>query len=366
MTAPHRYGAGLPRIGDRPLDEADLARVRQHLRAATAWLGLGFGCSLTAALGFVLDPGSAWLLPIALASLAVAVHGSTRMRIVMVVGWLAQAAFALVATVRPEARPAHPLLVLAVQVATSAVAIGFLAARVHDGVRLLSRRRALRHDLRDGVAQRCEGALHGTGLPRVFRTLQRRGEFDDLGQRHGIEILERSGLVLRADGHVPRRPVFAPLHLVAPSVPHALRVALPDDLATIASPSTELRRRSLTEAERSELERHAHAMRRIPWQALAVLPSAGLAAWQFFDGSWTSWQSLAAVVVHALAGASLLHTVQRFRAGGRLRADRTLRWVVTVADHDALSGSAARLEMLPISRMAWTEHGHPASWRLDS
>ena len=98
--------------------------------------------------------------------------------------------------------------------------------------------------------------------------------------------------------------------------------------------------------------------------APAVLAALG---WQWeHTTAEVPWLGLVAAAVYLLGGAAAFHYVHRMRTASRLRADAELRWLVTVTDRDAPEGAAPRLEMLPVSRLAWTEHARPAPWRLDA
>ena len=193
------------------------------------------------------------------------------------------------------------------------------------------------------------------------------GEIVEAGPRHEIELLPHSGFVVQVDGRPPRRPLLARVTSVAPTVPHAFRVALPPDLSAIASPTVQLERRSLTPAERDELGRRANAMRRPPWFVYVAAPAVlAAAAWQWNHAAAEQpWLGVAAIAVYLLGGAAAFHYVQRVRTASRLRSDADLRWLVTVTERDAPEGAAPHLEMLPVSRLAWTEHARPAAWRLD-
>jgi hypothetical protein len=79
--------------------------------------------------------------------------------------------------------------------------------------------------------------------------------------------------------------------------------------------------------------------------------------------------------LYALAGIAYFGYARRIAAAKKLESDRELRWVVTVDDvhRDAaepdgsttpIAANAPRLEVLPISHLAWTENASPAAWRL--
>jgi len=369
VSPAHRYGAGLPKVGTRALEDDEHSRVRRACRRATVWLvGASVGVALSVSVALMLpDPWIAFGMSVAaLASLTALVLGGVGVRVGVLLGFLAQGGVSFMAAEMPEARPPHPLLVTALELGTVAVAFGFVIARVHGALALLRRRAELADDLRGGVVDRCAGRLRDLGDARTFRILLRRGDVLDAGPRHEIELLPRSGFVLRVDGHSPSRPLLAPIASIAPGAPHALRVALPPDLSAIGSPTVELQRRGLTLAEREELLRHATTLRRPPWHLFISMPAClAVVSWQWQHAlSERPWLGLMTIAVYLAAGASGLHFAQRRRTATRLRADESLRWLVTVTERDAPEGGVPHLEMLPVSRLAWTEHAQPAPWRL--
>lgn len=369
MPAADRYGAGLPKVGTRALEDAERKSVHRALRNAKVWLvGASLGVALSLAVArLVADPWVGFGMSIAaLAAVVALVLGKTGVRVAVVLGLLAQGVVVFMAAQMPEARPPHPLLVTALELGTVAVALAFAAVRIQGAVALLGRRRELADDLQEAAVDRCAGRLRDLADARTFRILRRRGDVRETGTGHEIELLPRSGFVLRVDGRPPSHPLLAPTTSVAPAAPHALRVALPADLSAIASPTVELQRRSLTPAEREEVLRHAASLRRPPWHIFLTVPAwvaAGSWQWQHALGE-QPWLGLLTLTASLIAGASGLHVVQRHRTATRLRADERLRWLVTVTERDAPEGSPPHLEMLPVSRLAWTEHAEPAPWRL--
>lgn len=374
MTSSLRYGGGLPKVGTRALAGAEAERVRRALWRARTWL-LGTvvvmtASSILATSGVLpLHPAVAFAAAVALVASIIAVAlGSMAVRVGVAAGIVAQAVVLWMASAMPEARPPHPLLVGALQAGTVVLSARLVLLRLHGAWSLYRRRTALAEDLHARDVDRCAGRLRELAEARTFQILQRRGEIVEAGPRHEIELLPRSGFVLQVDGRALSRPLLARVTSVAPTVPHAFRVALPSDLSAIASPTVQLERRSLTPAEREELERRANGMRRPPWSLYVASPAVlAAAAWQWQHASAeVPWLGLTAIAVYLLGGAAAFHYVQRLRTASRLRSDAELRWLVTVTDRDAPEGAAPHLEMLPVSRLAWTEHARPASWRLDA
>ncbi|MCR9165798.1 MAG: hypothetical protein ACE37F_32355 [Nannocystaceae bacterium] len=373
MTSGVRYGGGLPKIDARALDDEELLEVRRALRRARGWLG-GAALILAAAgaasvADVPLHPVQVFIACIAIAACVVAVAiGSLAVRTGVAAALAAQAVVVWMASVMPEARPPHPWIIAALQLGTVAVSARLVLLRLRDAWAMERRRSAVLHDLRERNVDRCAGRLRALAQTRTFGDLQRRGEIAAPQTRHEIELLPRSGFILRVDGRPLSRPLLAPVTSVAPAVPHALRVALPADLRAIASPTVQLERRSLTPAEREELAARATSMRRPPWSIYVAVPAVMLtASWQWeHTGAQDSWLGLAAIAAYLFGGAAALHCIQRLRNASRLHDDADLRWLVTVTERDAPQGTAPHLEMLPVSRLAWTEHARPATWRLDT
>lgn len=374
MTGPLRYGGGLPKVGMRALSDQEVERVRRALWRAKTWLlGTLFVLTISALLAMSealpLHPVVAFAASVAIfASISAVALGSVTVRIGVAVGIVAQGVVLWMASSMPEARPPHPLLVGTLRVGTVALSARLVLLRLHGAWTLYRHRAAVSEDLLARDVDRCAGRLRERTETRTFKILRRRGELFEAGPRHEIELLPRSGFVLLVDRHPLRQPLLARVTAVAPTVPHAFRVALPPDLSAIASPTVELERRSLTPAEREELERCATRMHRPPWPLFVALPAVlSAAAWQWkHTSAEVPVLALAAIAIYLLGGAAAFHYVQRLRTASRLRSDAELRWLVTVTERGAPEGATPHLEMLPVSRLAWTEHARPASWRLDA
>jgi hypothetical protein len=182
-----------------------------------------------------------------------------------------------------------------------------------------------------------------------------------------LEVLPRAQLVVRIDGVWTRRWQLAHIAEIAAARPHAYRTALPDGVVRIA-PDTRLRleRRSLTPEERAELTAHVHRLRRAAWPALAATLAvvAVLGVRMTFAPDWHNLVDAVALGWYVLAGIAYFGYARRIAAARKLESDRELRWVVTVDDVPGESDGAPRLEVLPISHLAWTENASPAAWRL--
>jgi len=255
-----------------------------------------------------------------------------------------------------------------VLVATTVLGLSFGGLAFARRVRLLWLTPRIRADLAKGDLERFEGRpsepldrvltrLHAGAGPSVRRAPTR------------LEVLPRSGLVVRFAGRRIEHWEAAHVADVAPTQPHALRVELPHGVAPSApDPGLCLKRRSLTPHERAELSRHIVRLRRRRWPVVMLtLVVLGLVGWDLsntvpdrtlpLDGVSLGWLALL-VVVYIGYG-------RRMLAARKLEHDRTLRWVVTV-HQDAADPHCdpPSLEVLPISQLAWTERASPAGWRL--
>lgn len=372
-----RYCAGLPEIGTRPLRPREIDDTRQlfararwvlaglaTLPCAAAWVSWQVASQLDAAVmtevGGSLGLGVAF---VALVGVVCALLGGDRLwRWGGVVGVLAVAALGLIPHALPDALPAHPAVIATVAVHMLAVGGSFLVVRGIEAIRVVARRRRLLADLGQGTVTRCEGRLSTLRYSTALRRLARRGDIDDHGGVHGIEVLPRSGFVVSVDGQRPSRTTIAFTTQVASPAPFAFRTSLPDGLD---APTPDLKRRSLTPAEADELSRHAAALRRPSRLALVVAPlTVAAATWHVLMGGADRPLATAACMgLYALATLALFHELRRIRAGRKLRADLELRWLVTV--EPAQESQAPKLEVLAISQLAWSENATPAGWRVD-
>lgn len=193
-----------------------------------------------------------------------------------------------------------------------------------------------------------------------------------------LEVLPRAQLVVRIDGAWTQRWQLAHVAEIAAARPHAYRTALPDGVVRIA-PDARLRleRRSLTPEERAELTDHVRRLRRAAWPALGATLAvvAVLGVRMSFEPDWHNLVDAVALGWYALAGIAYFGYARRIAAARKLESDRELRWVVTVDDvhreaaeqggaATPIAANAPRLEVLPISHLAWTENASPAAWRL--
>ncbi|MCA9710125.1 MAG: hypothetical protein KDK70_30075 [Myxococcales bacterium] len=374
---PCRYAAGLPHRGTRALPEPERRTLEQRLQRQAWRTGLVAGAVIAIMAAAI---GLADRLP----RLALLLHGGVGMGMValgavgviacLLVGrqpWRSLALLgagylscALAAEAwRPDLCPPR-WLTAEVLVATTVLGLCTVGLSLARRVRLLRLAPRIRADLAQGTLECFEG-------PRVLDRALARLHPADRGEPRSlrIEVLPRSGLVVRAGEQPVDR--WATVHVVdvAPAQPHALRVELPQGVAPAApDPRLCLRRRSLTPHERAELARHVARLRRRWWPAVALTAVVlGLVAWDLrttspgerfpLDGASLGWLALL-VVTYVGYG-------RRMLAARRLERDRKLRWVVTVHEDAAdPRRDPPTLEVLPISQLAWTERASPAGWRL--
>lgn len=278
---------------------------------------------------------------------------------------------AAIAALSTQARLPSEAATWAVVVAMVLLGNAYGALNLLRTFRVLGRGNEILGDLELGVVEQYAGRSRTRFVDDALRRLAADGHIAD---REGLEplridLLPTSGLVLRVDGRYVPRLELAHVVDVAPAQPHAFRVELPEGVAPAQeTPRVCLKRRSLTPAEREELDKHIHHLRRPRWPALAVtLALAGLLASRMGDGiDWTELLDPTAIAWYVLAAITYAGYARRMLAARKLEYDRDLRWVVTVDDpsRTADNPSPPKLEVLPISQLAWTENANPAGWRI--
>jgi hypothetical protein len=375
-----RYGAGLPSAGVRPLTVHERDRVRRSMRRA-AWqlaaIGIAIGGGVVGGvrLESTFDREIVDLIGGAV-GVAIGLVGS--------IGAVACLAFARgVGRGTAAAASAYLLAVLAAESLASEVALPhpiatwivagilvvvgnvFHVAHAARHARVVVQWRRIRNDLDRGEVEQFEGRLP-PALDPALRRLVGHGELVPGTGLHRLEALPSSGLILRVDGRMPALQQLAYVVDIAPTQPHAFRAALPDGLAP-AGEDTNLQRRSLSPAERDELALHIARLRKQYRPALLVtIALAIVVAWEVnAAGSWRGLVGGTCVAWYVLAAFSWASYIRRIRAAGKLELDRELRWVVTVDDASPRRESnPPKLEVLPISQLAWTENATPANWRV--
>ena len=380
--AHQRYASGLPWVRRRPLGEAEAAwverrarRLRLHALLAVALTGssvvlawqvarvMPMAERLGGALGL-------WLGAVGLLGSIVALVRGGWVRILAALGALYLVGLAAVGALLPELTQRPHLFTKIVVASTIGLGAGVLLTAAARLLLILARLPRVRADLAAGAVDCFEGAVESP-TPEL-RRLGRRGYrgADDGSMR--LDVLPRSGLVLRAGGRRCELWIRAHLARVAMGQPHALRVRLPDGVVPAgAATQLHLQRRSLSPEERAELDDHIDRLRRRPWGAIAA--SAGLVlavAWQLGRAEATGWEALEDLLDPMMLGwygltiLTVVAYVRRSIAARKLEDDKRLRWVVTVEDGAEPDGSTPpRLEVLPVSQLAWTENASPAGWR---
>lgn len=380
-----RYGAGLPRVGGRRLGDHERRTLRRRLQRlqleAVAWVS-----------GLVVVAGaSAWLAPELERRVLVHLGGPTGVMLAAtgavglvsclltgrrawrVAGALGALYLLLAAGLEVASAAASPPAMMTWFVVFSLVVLGngYVCMRGWQRARVLVRRRRIYEDLADGRVEQFAGRLDAM-VDETLRQLAERGDLRPGGtEPHRLELLPRSGVVLRVDGRPLRRLAAAYMTEIAPTQPHAFRAQLPAGVGpdtSAAGLNVDLRRRSLTPAERAEIAAHIRRLRRgigpVVLVTIAVVTVTGIQLWHglrwdaLTEGVSLAWWALAAI---AWGG-----YVRRVLAARKLEHDRDLRWVVTVHDPSATPSDPAppKLEVLPISQLAWTENAAPAVWRV--
>ncbi len=182
-----------------------------------------------------------------------------------------------------------------------------------------------------------------------------------------VDVLPRSKVVISRNGSVARRIEVTRTAEIAPPQPHAYRTDLPRGIVRASvDRNLRLQRRSLTSDERAELGAHIQRLRRAAWPALASVLAviAVLGLRMAGDPDWRNLVDVVAIGWYALGAVACVGYARRFTAARKLAVDRDLRWVVTVDDAAGHTHGVARLEVLPISHLAWTEGAAPAPWRM--
>jgi hypothetical protein len=380
---PCRYAAGLPLHGARRLADHDRGWIERRLRRLALDVGLaGLGIATLMTSALVIAPylprlamplrGGLGLGLVALGAVGVlgclVRRGWWRRLALVGVGTLMIALLGELGLWLPAFVPPR-WLVAEMLVGTTVLGLSHLAMGLAHRVRLLRRAPRIRADLAAGMVERFEAPAAPRGpLEDVLARLRDAG-YVDRHTRLRLDVLPRSGVVVRAGGRRVERWETAHLVDVAPAQPHALRVELPRGVAPAEpDPRMCLKRRSLTSQERAELQRHIARLRRRWWPVAALTVAVvSLVAWDLhtstphdalpLDGATLGWLAMLVLVY--------VGHVRRELAARKLEHDRRLRWVVTVHQDAADPGrDPPSLEVLPISQLAWTERAAPAGWRL--
>lgn len=362
------FCVGLPWVGARSLGPEERRALVRRVDRTRRYFAVVEACLVIAGLaafasGPLLIPGlEGWIAGAfavtsgvgALGLLSCLTRGRALRRILAGLGsaWLLVAAIAEQIGTRWLGRSPLPEIEhLSAEIAAALLVLGCLEAAT-VAVRHRERRRSLadagREVSEDGAVDRFEHPAPPATATSISR----------------IELLPRSGLVVRVDGRPLQRFVAARVRRLAAARPHALRVRLPVEIR--AEEGTELRRRSLSRGEREEVERHARALRGWPAGVLVIMATAVLHPFlsRWIGSPWVEYGHLGSAGWALLAAGAALFQLRRTLAARRLEDDMTLRWLVTV-EEDGGSSRPPHLEVLPVSQLVWTEDGRPAAWRSD-
>lgn len=206
-------------------------------------------------------------------------------------------------------------------------------------------------------------------LPRLFADLRAGGVDVYAGGRAGarLDVMPGSRVVIGRNGSATSRITTTRTAEIAPPQPHAYRTSLPRGVVRAhADAQVKLQRRGLTVDEREELGAHIRRLRRTAWPALGSLFAVALvlALRMLEDPDWHNLVDVVAFGWYALGVVACVAYARRHAAAKKLAIDRDLRWVVTVDDASPRAAGVARLEVLPVSHLAWTEDAAPALWRM--
>jgi hypothetical protein len=382
-----KWCVGLQRTGRRRLEPEEISWVEERIVRVRrrAWWTIGGALAVLAASAAgvlylsesasladsVILIGATWALEIGLLGVAACLLTGRRLwRFAAVVGLLLLVAAAGLEAMLPSVSAYVDEVTSSLGVAMLVLGSVYTLARAGDYARVLRGTGVLREDAQAGWVDRFEGTLDNDLDDSAVQRLVHRGYLmrgQHTAQR--LEILPLSSLVVRANGRRVEHWARAYVAEVAPPRPFAMRIELPRELVRVENdPAVSLKRRSLSPAERGELARHIDTLRRRYWPpvvvTVAVAALVGVRLW--VEGPDSDLLGTGSLLWYGLALLTYLAYLRRIRAARRLSWDRELRWVVTVHDRAAVASSegvAPKLEMLPISQLAWSENARPAAWR---
>lgn len=378
-----RYAAGLPFTERRKLTSAEHAWLKRRIRTARrngiATIAALAGSVLAAVVLAQLLPGptsqiggafGVWLAAAGAVGSIAALRRKSWLRIVSGLGLLYLAGLAAIGALIPELTDRPHLFTKLVVVGLVAVGSGVVMVSATRRALVLGLLRRVRDDARGGFVDRFVGTSSSGSTTQ--RRLATTGYLPRDGSPLQLDVLPASGLLIRVGSRTCRPWVRAHLARIAAGQPHALRVGLPEGVAPSSSAThLHLQRRSLSPQERAELDQHIQRLRRRPWSAIAATAGLLVAMVRHLsEGSGSGWMLVARLVDpmlvgwYALTALTVVAYVRRTIAARKLDDDRRLRWVVTV-DDAVQPGAVAppRLEVLPVSQLAWTENATPAGWR---
>lgn len=206
-----------------------------------------------------------------------------------------------------------------------------------------------------------------TDLDRSEMWILIRPEDQPPGPFHSMEMLPASQTAWLVDGQRPKKWLPAETSEVANTPEYAATAAEwvePSNPSDEASPR--FNHREISAAERDEIERHLHRLR---WSSAPVAILVTL---------WAAFRLTLAVLYQTvpspffliwLAGTSMvdLNLYKRWRLAGRLTLDLRAGRIVIArrpVNEEGQEGLSAPIEVLPQSRLVWTQSGQPAAWRV--
>lgn len=371
-----RWAAGLPHVGDHPLEAHDVAWLRRRLGNLRRSLWIALVAIVGSAVFVALLPADlpvlertgghllGWLGAVGLVGvLGCLVLGRGAWRVLAALGALYLSGMAAVGALEPQLHPRPRGIDAAVVLGMVLLGASFVVVVLVRRFSMWRRRSAIAADLERGVVERYAGRPTSSALQRLAAIAP--GDLDPVR----LDVLPASKLVVRVNGR--RQARWSPTHVatIAPARPHALRVGLPAELVPQSTDARfTLERRSLSPEERQELGEHAARLRRRRGPVAAITVAvAALSAWQLQGAaSWRDAFDVITLAWYVLLALVWVGYVRRLRAAHKLQCDEKLRWVVTVRDSgDRTAATPPKLEVLPVSQLAWTEHARPAIWRTD-
>jgi hypothetical protein len=373
--ATRRYAASLPWVARRALGSDERPALRRKLwlfarRAVvrTAVLAVAVGSTalvIDARVPTLAQPlGGSFGLVLALLGLVGVLAWAIAARSLLVraglvlaaIGTCAGTLLAPDALATPWLRTPWALVVL--------IGCGALALAAWQRGRMLLRMPKILADLRAGDLD----VFEGPGVPGNHALRHVLGQVPPC-RNVRLEVLPRAQLVVGVDHAWTAAWQLAHVAEIAAARPHAYRTALPAGVVpAVPDARIELRRRSLSPDERAEISDHVRRLRRAAWPALAATLAVVvvLGVRMSMTADWHNLVDAVALGWYTLAAIAYVGYARRIAAARKLESDRDLRWVVTVEDPQRAPerSDVPRLEVLPVSHLAWTENASPAAWRL--
>lgn len=244
------------------------------------------------------------------------------------------------------------------------------------------RSRGLFGDLKQGVVKCYAGSVGPAfNYDRAFQRLQRDGLAPSIGvDKWNVEVLSVSRRLWLVDGQAVRRWTDAPAAQVA-ATPAFSAIAAEWLQPVGSTPDAQMLggQREMSPAERDEVLRHARRMVIRP-APFAIALTAWLLVQSHVTGVVGQVQIILLAMLAATANLALfrsLHQASQLHRDSRtgtlviMRIEPKTRTDAASVTTGSLPASATAtneaqgetMELLPISRLTWTEDGRPAIWR---